>query len=253
MARIRTIKPEFVESESIGKLSRDARLLFIQLWTLVDDAGRSRASSRFLASRLYPYDEDAPELIDGWLTELTEGAHIRLYEVDGHRYLDIPKWLEHQKIDHPSKSKIPEFDKSSENLARNSETFAPHTKDLGPGPRTKDLGPESAIALASEERTAFDLYNDACEGMRWPKAQRWNDTRRCALAKRLRECGGVDGWRNALAKARASPFLTSKFDGFSLDWMLKSANFTKIMEGNYDARSGSEKTGLSAALAGLAG
>jgi hypothetical protein len=59
VARIRTIKPEFVESESVGKLSREARLLFILLWTFVDDAGRARASSRLLTSRLYPYDDDA--------------------------------------------------------------------------------------------------------------------------------------------------------------------------------------------------
>ena len=41
MARIRTIKPEFPQSETIGKLSREARLLFIQLWTLADDEGMS--------------------------------------------------------------------------------------------------------------------------------------------------------------------------------------------------------------------
>ena len=43
MPRIRTIKPEFPQSETIGRLSRDARLLFLQLFTLVDDAGRARA------------------------------------------------------------------------------------------------------------------------------------------------------------------------------------------------------------------
>lgn len=34
MARIRSIKPEFPQSESIGKLSRDARPLFVLLWTI---------------------------------------------------------------------------------------------------------------------------------------------------------------------------------------------------------------------------
>ena len=56
MPRIRTIKPEFPQSESVGRLSREARLLFLLLFTLVDDAGRSRAASRMLASVLYPYD-----------------------------------------------------------------------------------------------------------------------------------------------------------------------------------------------------
>jgi len=141
MARIRTIKPEVVESESLGKLSRESRLLFILLWTFVDDDGRSRASSRLLASRLYPYDEDAPALIGAWLEELELGGHVRLYEVEGDSYLDIPKWLKHQKIDHPSKSRLPEFREGSRESASHPETFAPHTLDLGPVPRTKDLVP----------------------------------------------------------------------------------------------------------------
>ena len=44
MPRIRTIKPEFPQSETVGRLTREARLLFLQLFTLVDDAGRARAA-----------------------------------------------------------------------------------------------------------------------------------------------------------------------------------------------------------------
>jgi len=109
MARIRTIKPEFPQSDSIGKVSREARLLFIQLWTIADDVGRARASSRVLASILYPFDEDARGLIEVWLVELEREELIRRYEVDGTQYLDIPKWLKHQKIDRPSKSRLPAF------------------------------------------------------------------------------------------------------------------------------------------------
>ena len=107
MARIRTIKPEFPQSETVGKLSRDARLLFIQLWTLVDDEGRTRAASRMLASLLYPYDEDAPGLIEGWLAELERNDCIVRYVVEGSTYLQVNNWLKHQKIDHPGKSKLP--------------------------------------------------------------------------------------------------------------------------------------------------
>lgn len=152
MARIRTIKPEFVESESVGKLSREARLLFILLWTILDDEGRSRASSRFLASRLYPYDDDASKKIGGWLAELEKGGHVRLYDVGGDSYLDVPNWLKHQKIDHPSASRLPPFRESSRDLASNGETFAPHTLDLGPVPRTLDLGPSPAAEEIANER-----------------------------------------------------------------------------------------------------
>jgi hypothetical protein len=60
-----------------------------------------------LASLLYPYDDDAPSLIVGWLSELEQKECIRRYEVDGSTYLEIINWLKHQKIDRPSPSKIP--------------------------------------------------------------------------------------------------------------------------------------------------
>lgn len=107
MGRIRTIKPEFPQSETIGRLSRDSRLLFVQLWTFVDDEGRSRAASRMLASVLFPYDDDAPKLISSWLNELERERCILRYTVEGTTYLQVCNFGKHQKIDHPSKSKIP--------------------------------------------------------------------------------------------------------------------------------------------------
>ncbi len=109
MARIRTIKPEFPQSESMGRVSREARLLFVLLWTVADDSGKCRGASRMLASLLYPYDDDAKDRIEDWLDELEEESCIIRYVVDNNIYLIIPKWFEHQKIDHPSKSKHPEF------------------------------------------------------------------------------------------------------------------------------------------------
>ena len=76
MARIRTVKPEFPHSESMGRVSRDARLTFIMLWTIADDSGRLRGNSRMLASLLFPYDDDAPHLIDAWLDELDRESRL---------------------------------------------------------------------------------------------------------------------------------------------------------------------------------
>lgn len=76
--RIRTLKSELPHHESIGRLSRDARLLLLMLFTVADDYGHARAATRMLASLLYPYDADAPERIEGWLIELEEQ---RLYDI----------------------------------------------------------------------------------------------------------------------------------------------------------------------------
>lgn len=146
MARIRSIKPEFPHSETIGSLSRDARLLFIMLWTIVDDEGRARAASRLLASLLFPYDDDAPGAIEGWLGELEREGCIRRYEVEGSRYLDIPNWLKHQKIDKPTKSKLPPFGEGSRGLANGRDASA---TDLGPRIRDQDQDQDHSEADAS--------------------------------------------------------------------------------------------------------
>src|SRR5471030_318034 len=107
MPRIRTIQPNFAHSNSIMHLSRDARLLFVQLWTVVDDCGRARASPADLASRLYPLDDDAPALLPGWLDELEREGCLEGYTVDDVDYLRIVNWREHQKIDRPTPSRLP--------------------------------------------------------------------------------------------------------------------------------------------------
>lgn len=136
MARIRTIKPEFPHSESMGRVSRDARLLFVELWCICDDHGRTRAASRMLASLLFPYDDDAPRLIDGWLSELEREGCIVVYEHDGSRYLEVRNWLKHQKIDKPSRPMFPAFDESSRILANPREHSALDL-DLDLGSRTE--------------------------------------------------------------------------------------------------------------------
>ncbi len=117
MARIRTIKPEFPHSEWTGRVSRDARLLFVLLRTVADDDGRLRGHSRILASLLYPYDEDAPDLIDSWLAELEREKEIVRYVVDDATYLQIINWRDDQKIDRVTPSRLPPFTEASRILA----------------------------------------------------------------------------------------------------------------------------------------
>lgn len=143
--RIRSIKPEFWESESLGRVSREARLLFIGLFSCCDDLGRARASSRLLASRLYPYDDDAFKKLPGWIAELEKQGCIRLYQVEGEAYLDIPKWRNHQKIDKPSSSKLPSFD----DVREDSRGFEKNS--LGTGNREEEQGMEAKEGIVTRE------------------------------------------------------------------------------------------------------
>ena len=82
---------------------------------------------------------------------------------------------------------------------------------------------------------AFDVYNEVAASAGWPRVERRTDGRQATLRTRLRE-DGLDGWRDALNRARASPFLGSDPPPsfVSFDWLTKPANLAKLIEGNYD-------------------
>lgn len=104
-----------------------------------------------LASLLFPYDdgEDGNVRTSGadverWLSELEREGCIIRYQDEGAAYVQVANWLIHQKIDKPSKSKIPAPPDNSRSLANPLE---PSATDLGP--RTKDLGREGTTTGAS--------------------------------------------------------------------------------------------------------
>ncbi len=107
MARARMIKPHFMFSRSMRAVSPMARLTFIQLWLVADDAGRLVAHPEALRSRLYPREPDARQLLPGWLQELEDQHCIERYTVDEIDYLRIVNWRKHQKIYHPTPSRLP--------------------------------------------------------------------------------------------------------------------------------------------------
>lgn len=156
MARIRTIKPEFPQSESMGRVSRESRLCFVLLWTIADDEGRLRGNSRMLASLLYPYDDDARKHIDSWLDELSTEGCLDRYTADGQQYIQIRNWLIHQKIDRPSKSKFPALASTREDsreLDEPSSLEGKGSKDQG-----RDQGMEGKGESAAPQSDAAPAF-----------------------------------------------------------------------------------------------
>lgn len=108
MARIRTIKPEFWGHTKVARVSRDARLLFLGLLNEADDDGKLLGSTKRLAGVVFPYDDDVtPKRITKWLDELESVCLILRYEVGGSPYILLPGFTDHQKISHPTASRLP--------------------------------------------------------------------------------------------------------------------------------------------------
>lgn len=102
-----------------------------------------------------------------------------------------------------------------------------------------DEPPPPAGANVFEE--ALDAFNESAERAGWPKAKALSKARKGALRGRLKDAGGLDGWREALARAEASDFLCGRAGGSRpffahLDFLLQASSFAKLMEGLYDNR-----------------
>lgn len=102
MARIRTIKPKFWDDSKIGKLTRDARLLYIGLWTFSDDIGVVIGDAIWLKSKIFPYDQIQIQQFDKWITELVTNGFICLLSYKGERFIYLPNFTRHQVINRPN-------------------------------------------------------------------------------------------------------------------------------------------------------
>jgi hypothetical protein len=109
----------------------------------------------------------------------------------------------------------------------------------------KEEKKEGSLSLPSEARPldeaelALDAYNSAAKLAGWVTAAKLTAPRRSSIKARLSDAGGLDGWREAMNRARGSPFLSGDNDrGWrpNLDFFLQAKSFTKLIEGTYDDR-----------------
>jgi uncharacterized protein YdaU (DUF1376 family) len=109
-----------------------------------------------------------------------------------------------------------------------------------PDIKKEDTNVSLQVSPAGDVAEAVRIYNDAAAQVGWPSVQKLTPTRSRSLKARMVDAGGVDGWRFAVERATRSDFLCGRtpkpWAGFGFDWLTKAANFTKLMEGNYDNR-----------------
>jgi len=99
----------------------------------------------------------------------------------------------------------------------------------------RDFAPPE-VPLANEVSEAVAAYNSMAEQAGWPMCQKMTPQRAKSLKARLKDCGGLDGWRVALTRAFESNFCREGWKGFGFDSLVSQQKFTRLMEGNYDNR-----------------
>lgn len=164
MARIRTIKPEAFVSESLAAVSLTAERTFLGLLTQADDQGRHRDHSAIITGQLWVLrPEHTPSDVETDLAQLADAGLICRYKGPDHkRYLHVVTWHQHQKINRPSKSRLPGCPVHDASVgavpdagARVTESSLPPRTVLPEGSgefRESALNPERDSEAAGQER-----------------------------------------------------------------------------------------------------
>jgi len=260
MARIRTIKPEFWTDERLTECSLSARLMFIGMWNFADDNGNMGYSAKRIKMQVFPADNiETQPLIEELLTHgmLTE------YSVNGEKFLNIKGFGKHQVINRPSSTAIPkpEFNddsvrthgvltdgregKGREGIGDISSGSSPIPTMLTESGETKtktvnktipDCPHADILALWAEKLPVAIQPAD------------WNEKRQHALRSRWREKPNrqkLEWWARFFEYIGESDFLMGRTNtpgrkafALSLDWLCKSDNFLKVIEGRFHEQEG---------------
>lgn len=102
---------------------------------------------------------------------------------------------------------------------------------------TKDfpLNPPEGVA-SGDALKAFQLYNETALRCGLPQALSLTPDRRKKIGARMREVGGLEGWKRALSNIERSAYLRgSNRDGWRADlkFLLRPDNFHKVFDGGY--------------------
>jgi hypothetical protein len=105
------ISKSIATSEQVASVSLLADYLFTRMIPHLDQDGRMSGSPRTVRGIVCPLREDVTsEQVAGALGELDGVALIHWYEVDGQRFIEFPKFKDHQRgarFDRESPSRIP--------------------------------------------------------------------------------------------------------------------------------------------------
>lgn len=114
MARIRYLKPQAAEDVKLAECSRDARLLYRDLWCHMDRQGLTEDEPKLIKRNIFPYDDDlTAERVKILIDELARVGRLIRLDWHGKRLLYCPTFGLHQKF---HRGEEPRFNIPQENL-----------------------------------------------------------------------------------------------------------------------------------------
>jgi hypothetical protein len=154
--RIRTIKPEFWQNETIALLPEFTRLMAIALLNYADDHGYFMANHKLIHGNLFPFEDDSkkiPRAID----ELSRVDYLQLgIDSKGRQVARVINFTKHQRVDKPKPSII----KEDFTIQDQSKT---HPRSIlggmeGKGKEMERNGMDLSCRILSDDREVLDLF-----------------------------------------------------------------------------------------------
>lgn len=267
--RIRTIKPEFFMHDRLFDLEDSTglpvRLGFIGIWCVADREGRFKWEPRRIGAQVLPYDNvDFSRVLDA----LASRGFIVKYESAGRLYGYIPSFKSHQHINARETNSVlpapPEVHKDQQHATRELHVIDAsstcHDLARGEGKGREGKGKEGEICQSIDTSISVDADASTQSALKFsevidawneqgvfPKADKVTSSRQRSLKARLADPYFVENWREALARARGSPFCRGDNErGWraNIDWFLRPDTVPKLMEGQYSDAKNARRSSL---------
>ena len=249
MAEVKWIKitTDMFDNRKIKHLRRlpdgnNIVLIWVMLLTM---AGRCNANGMIFLTENIPY---TPKMLADELDfeENTVQLALQALEqlgmiVTNNGYFAIAGWEEYQNIE--GMERIREQNRIRKQRQREKEKLLPNnshvtSRDSHATDIDKELDKEKEKI---DYQRIVDMYNDTC--VSFPRLKSLSENRKKSIKARLKTYS-YDDFKILFEKAEASDFLKGKNNkdwSATFDWLIKDSNMAKVLDGNYDNRSGTQK------------
>lgn len=251
---------DWTDSERIDSISFQAEVLLVRLMMKADDLGAYHANPKLINSFCFPLKNIRETDITRWLQELASAGIIALYTADNKSFLHIinfgqrlrtvkPKYPQIsekelnfymaaacQQID--DKPPLEEETETEEEIEEEEEgkSSTPNFDNGNLFPEENKVNPdeeERKKVAQKKESEIVDYFHEKCKKL--PRVQVLSEKRITSIKTRLKD-HGEENVLKVIKMSGESKFLSGdnpKNWTADFDWIFNSANFIKIMEGNY--------------------
>lgn len=228
----------------------------ITIWfKLLCLAGKQNNSGVFMMGQIAYTDKMLATIFR--MKEATVTMALQVFEqfgmveiIDG--VITIPNWGKHQNLDQLESKKeymrnyMKGYREKQKLLTCGNSPCKTNSKtNVSQADKEEDKEGEKEVRVKrTDYQQIVDMFHSLCPSFSSVKSL--SDARKKAIKARL-NAYTVEQIQEAFRKAEASDFLKGKNDRnwtANFDWIIKDANMAKILDGNYDNRSGKINTGI---------